>query len=78
MRATQVGADTVLQQIVRLVQEEQGSKAPIQKLAVTLLGYFVPIVVCLTIATFIVGFFAARCSWESSSKMRNPLKSRTR
>jgi Cu+-exporting ATPase len=59
MTATQVGNDTVLQQIVRLVQEAQGSKAPIQKLADTIAGYFVPIVICLAIATFMVWFIFA-------------------
>lgn len=56
MRATQVGSDTVLQQIVRLVQEAQGSKAPIQRLADRVAGVFVPIVICIAIATFVVWF----------------------
>ena len=56
MTATKVGADTVLQQIVRLVQEAQGSKAPIQKLADTVSGYFVPAVLCLALLTFVVWF----------------------
>jgi len=48
--ATRVGADTVLAQIVRLVQEAQGSRAPIQRLADAVTGVFVPVV--LGIATF--------------------------
>lgn len=56
MRATRIGRDTVLQQIVRMVQEAQGSKAPIQKLADIIAGYFVPIVICLAIATFVLWF----------------------
>ncbi|GFO59545.1 copper-translocating P-type ATPase [Geomonas silvestris] len=56
MRATRIGRDTVLQQIVRLVQEAQGSKAPIQRLADLIASYFVPVVLCLAIATFVVWF----------------------
>ncbi len=58
-KATKVGADTVLQGIVRLVQQAQGSKAPIQKLADTVSGVFVPIVICLAIATFVTWFLVA-------------------
>jgi P-type Cu+ transporter len=56
LTATKVGQDTVLQQIVRMVQEAQGSKAPIQKLADTVSGYFVPAVLCLAVLTFVVWF----------------------
>jgi len=56
LRATKVGKDTILQQIVRLVQEAQGNKAPIQRLADLIAGYFVPIVICLAIATFVLWF----------------------
>ena len=55
-RATRVGADTVLQQIVRLVQQAQGSKAPIQRLADRISGVFVPVVLCLAVITFVVWF----------------------
>ena len=55
-RATKVGADTVLQQIVRLVQQAQGSKAPIQRLADRISGVFVPVVLCLAVVTFVVWF----------------------
>ena len=55
-KATRVGTDTVLAQIVRLVQDAQGSKAPIQRLADRVTGWFVPIVIAIAIATFIFWF----------------------
>ncbi|MHB9064510.1 MAG: heavy metal translocating P-type ATPase [Pirellulaceae bacterium] len=58
-RATKVGRDTALQQIVRLVQEAQGSKAPIARLADVVSGIFTPIVLCIAIGTFVVWFVAA-------------------
>jgi Cu+-exporting ATPase len=54
IRADRVGADTLLAQIVRMVSEAQRSRAPIQKLADTVAGYFVPAVVVIAVATFIV------------------------
>ena len=56
MRATAVGADTFLGQIVRLVREAQASKAPIQRLADRLTSYFVPGVVVVAIAAFVLWF----------------------
>jgi Cu+-exporting ATPase len=55
-RATKIGADTVLSQIIRLVQQAQGSKAPIQRLADSVSRVFVPVVVFMAIATFVVWF----------------------
>ena len=55
-RATRVGTDTVLAQIVKLVQDAQGSKAPIQRLADRVTAWFVPVVIAIAIATFILWF----------------------
>ncbi|HEX9878782.1 MAG TPA: copper-translocating P-type ATPase [Candidatus Binatia bacterium] len=54
MRAERVGSETLLAQIVRMVSEAQRSRAPIQKLADVVSGYFVPAVVLIAILTFIV------------------------
>jgi len=55
-RATRIGKDTFLAQIVKLVQQAQGSKAPIQRLADQVTGWFVPAVIAIAILTFIVWF----------------------
>lgn len=54
LRVTRVGSDTVLSQIISLVQQAQGSKAPIQRLADRISAIFVPIVIAVAIATFVV------------------------
>ncbi|MEM7594790.1 MAG: heavy metal translocating P-type ATPase, partial [Cyanobacteria bacterium P01_A01_bin.83] len=55
-RATRVGADTVLSQIVKLVRDAQGSKAPIQRLADKVTGWFVPAVIAIANTTFVLWF----------------------
>ncbi len=55
-RATRVGKDTVLAQIVQLVQQAQGSKAPIQNLADQVTGWFVPVVIAIALFTFLLWF----------------------
>jgi Cu+-exporting ATPase len=55
-RATRVGKDTVLAQIVQLVQQAQGSKAPIQRLADQVTGWFVPTVIAIALVAFIIWY----------------------
>jgi Cu+-exporting ATPase len=58
MRAERVGADTLLSQIIRLVAEAQRSRAPIQRVADAVAAYFVPAVILIAAATFLVWSFA--------------------
>ena len=72
MRAERVGNDTLLARIVRLVGEAQRSRAPIQRLADVVAGWFVPAVVAVAIATFAVWSVAApsrasRMRWSTPS-----------
>jgi Cu+-exporting ATPase len=54
MRADKVGSETMLSQIVHMVAEAQRSRAPIQKLADSVAGYFVPVVIAVALAAFII------------------------
>jgi Cu+-exporting ATPase len=66
-RATRVGRETMLAQIIKLVQQAQGSKAPIQRLADTVSGYFVPAVIGIAIWTFVAWFiFGPQPSFTSA------------
>jgi Cu+-exporting ATPase len=56
-RATRIGAETALAQIIRLVEEAQGSKAPIQRLADRVASVFVPVVFAIAILTFTVWYY---------------------
>jgi len=56
-KATKIGNETVLSQIIRMVEEAQGSKAPIQRLADLVSSYFVPVVLAIAALTFVVWFF---------------------
>ncbi|MBK3494524.1 cadmium-translocating P-type ATPase [Viridibacillus sp. YIM B01967] len=57
VKARKIGRDTVLSSIIRIVEEAQGSKAPIQRLADKISGVFVPIVVGIAVLTFIITYF---------------------
>jgi Cu+-exporting ATPase len=56
IKASHIGKDSVLSQIVQLVKDAQGSKAPIQRLADQVTGWFVPVVIAIAIATFVIWF----------------------
>ena len=68
LEASRVGSDTALAQIVRLVEEAQASKAPVQRLADKISGIFVPVVIAIAIATFI-GWLLA--TGEMATAVRN-------
>lgn len=59
-RATKIGKDTVLSQIIKLVEDAQGSKAPVQRLADKIAGIFVPVVVVIALITFLGFYFIGR------------------
>ena len=56
LKARKVGRDTVLAQIVRLVEEAQGSKPPVQRLADAVVGYFIPVVLAVALLVFIIWY----------------------
>jgi Cu+-exporting ATPase len=64
--ATRVGAQTALAQIIRLVEEAQGSKAPIQRLADRVSAVFVPAVIAVATATFLLWFFVGHAGFTQS------------
>jgi Cu+-exporting ATPase len=65
-RATKVGAETTLAQIVRMVERAQGSKAPVQKLADQVSAVFVPIVIVIALGTFFYYRFALGATWDAA------------
>ena len=65
-KATKIGKDTLLSQIVELVERAQTSRAPIQKLADTISGYFVPIVLIIAIVTFNIWYVLLGASFVSA------------
>jgi Cu+-exporting ATPase len=68
LRAERVGAETMLAQIVRMVADAQRTRAPIQKLADVVAGYFVPAVIAIAVVTFTVW-----CLWGPSPRMAHAL-----
>ncbi len=67
VEATRVGQDTALAQIARLVEEAQGTKAPVQRLADRVAAVFVPIVILVAVATLAVWFLAGRAADDAFS-----------
>ncbi|HIE0846776.1 TPA: copper-transporting P-type ATPase [Pseudomonas aeruginosa] len=64
IRSERIGSETVLSQIVQMVAQAQRSKAPLQRMADVVAGYFVMVVVAIAIATFFIwGFFGPQPSW---------------
>lgn len=63
LRATKIGKDTALSQIIQLVEQAQGSKAPIAKLADKVSGVFVPIVIGLALVSGLAWYFLGQESW---------------
>jgi len=72
IRATKVGKDTALAQIVKVVEEAQGSKAPIQRVADVISGIFVPIVVGIAIVAFLVWYFFAE-PWDFAGALEKAI-----
>lgn len=69
IKATKVGKDTALSQIIKVVEEAQGSKAPIQRMADKISGIFVPIVVSIAVVTFLVWYI-----WVSPGNLAEALE----
>ncbi|PRO64459.1 heavy metal translocating P-type ATPase [Alkalicoccus urumqiensis] len=66
IKADQVGSDTALSQIIRIVEEAQSSKAPIQRLADVISGYFVPAAFGIAVLSFLGWYFLAGASFETA------------
>lgn len=64
IKATRVGRNTTLAQIVKLVEDAQATKAPIERVADTVAGVFVPIVMAVAVATFLFWFFLGSDLWD--------------
>ena len=65
-KATKVGANTTLSQIIKLIEDAQGKKAPIQRFADKISAYFVPVVILISIVSFLIWFFLVGKSFEFS------------
>jgi len=57
VKATKIGKDTLLAQIIRLVEEAQGSRPPVQRIADTAVSYFIPVVLTIALLSFLIWYF---------------------
>ena len=64
VKATRVGRNTTLSQIVKLVEDAQSTKAPIERIADTVAGYFVPVVMAVAATTFVFWYFVGSSFWD--------------
>ena len=60
VKATRIGRDTVLAQIIRLVETAQGSRPPVQRIADRVVGYFIPAVLSIAVLSFVIWYFLAQ------------------
>jgi Cu+-exporting ATPase len=70
-KATKVGRDTALQQIVKMVKDAQGSKAPIARMADVISGIFTPVVIAIAIITFVVWFVVSPVETRLATALMN-------
>jgi Cu+-exporting ATPase len=74
VRATRIGRNTTLSQIVKLVEDAQSTKAPIERIADTVAGYFVPIVMAVAATTFVFWYFVGSSYWDVGDSLTFSLR----
>jgi Cu+-exporting ATPase len=74
VRATRIGRNTTLSQIVKLVEDAQSTKAPIERIADTVAGYFVPVVMAVAASTFVFWYFVGSSYWDVGDSLTFSLR----
>jgi Cu+-exporting ATPase len=74
VKATRVGRNTTLSQIVKLVEDAQSTKAPIERIADTVAGYFVPVVMAVAATAFIFWYFVGSSYWDVGDSLTFSLR----